>query len=104
MIQVSYPRHDFLINNDMNDFVIDFTFRGAAYKGLVTPYGGDDHAGYGVKLESENQETYLNIVATPCGVGKMDWCFKEEERQVEYDQDLLREIGEAIEKFQAQSS
>lgn len=103
-MQVSYPGHDFTSFVYMNEFVIDFRYRGAAYMGLVTPKRGDCPNGYTVKLESENQETNLDIFANPCGEGKMDWCFTGASEEGEYDIDLLREIGEAIEKYQLQSS
>ena len=77
------------MNMVMNDFTIDFTFRGAAYKGLVMPAIDNDHNGYAVKLESQNQETFLNILAIPCGEGKTDWCFKEEDRQKVFGENAI---------------
>ncbi len=88
----------------MNEFVIDFSYRGVSYKGLITPKTGDSDGGFKVILESENQETHLDIVVNPCGEGKVDWCFAGEPEGGVYDKDLLREIGEAIEKYQAQNS
>jgi hypothetical protein len=97
------PGHDFTDMTDMNEFVIDFSYRGAAYTGLVTPKPEGGQGGYAVRLESENQEFNLDIFANPCGEGKWEWCFKEVNPESENDKDLLMEIGEAIEKYQAGS-
>lgn len=87
----------------MNEFVIDFAYQGATYTGLVTPKTIKGEILYAVRLESENQELYLDIFANPCGENKMDWCFKElpgEGQMNDYDKEFLQEIGEAIEKYQ----
>ena len=41
----------------MNEFIIDFSFQGVVFKGLVRPETEDGRDAYNVKLESENQET-----------------------------------------------
>jgi hypothetical protein len=90
----------------MNPFVVDFLYDGFPYKALITPNGENDDKSYGVKLESENQELYLDIVANPCGSDKMDWCLKEtaEGPNSGFDKNLLMEIGEAIEKYEISNS
>ena len=85
----------------MEPFVIDFIYNGASYSGLVTPKEEGDSLYYSVKLESENQETSLDIIANACDSDKMDWCFRcpdGEEPPKNMDKALLQEIGEAIEK------
>lgn len=82
-------------------FIIDFNYQGTAYTGLVTPKTNDVQEGYTVKLESENQDLFLDIVAKPCGEDKMEWCFMDNSAGGEYDKDFLQEIGEAIEKYQS---
>lgn len=87
----------------MNPFIIDFLYNGIPYRGLVTANGENDILSYSVKVESENQESYLNIVANPCGEEKMDWCFKDPDAETEntiFDKNFLQEIGEAIEKHE----
>jgi hypothetical protein len=85
-------------------FEIDFLYDGLPYRGLVTTTGMAENKYYFVKVESENQELYLNIVGKPCGQDKMDWCFKEpqmDENDEQVDKNFLMEIGEAIEKYQS---
>jgi|GEM_PF-3205327 hypothetical protein len=86
----------------MDSFVINFVYQGVNYVALVTPkiYSGQE--GYAVKIESENQELFLDIFAQPCGDDKTDWCFidSSEPHTYEYEKEFLQEIGEAIEKYQ----
>ena len=85
----------------MDEFVIDFTYEQMPFTGLVSPRHEGDNPVYSVKLESQNQELNLEIIANPCGDGKMEWCFKGEPNESDnYDLALLQEIGEAIEKYQ----
>ena len=87
----------------MEQFVIDFTYNGASYSGLVTPREEKDELFYSVHLESENQELNLDILARECDSDKMDWCFRcpdGQEPPQNIDQDLLQEIGEAIEEWE----
>ena len=89
----------------MNEFVIDFIYNGAPYSGLVTPKKDNGSVYYSVKLESENQESQLDVIAIACESDKMDWCFKcpdGEEPPANIDKGFLHEIGEAIEKYQSQ--
>jgi len=65
----------------MDPFVIDFIYDGIPYRGLVTGKKENDISSYSVKVESQNQESYLEIVANPCGEDKMDWCFKESDSE-----------------------
>jgi hypothetical protein len=87
-------------------FIIDFLYDGLPYRGLVTP-GKETETGslyYSVKAESENQEFYLDIVANPCGMDKMDWCFQYPDNSpadARADKNFLQEIGEAIEKYES---
>jgi hypothetical protein len=88
----------------MDPFVIDFLYDGIPYRGLVTTNRADDTLSYSVKVESQNQESYLEIVANPCGEDKMDWCFKDADAEPDsqtFDKNFLQEIGEAIEKYEA---
>jgi hypothetical protein len=88
----------------MNPFTIDFLYDGVPYRGLVSPKGEQGVLSYSVKVESENQESYVDIVANPCGEDKMDWCFKDpdaESGNQAIDKNFLQEIGEAIEKYEA---
>lgn len=87
----------------MNEFIIEFTYQGSSYTGLVSPKLEGDDDGYEVKLENANQEVSLDILAKPCGEGKIEWCFRDASPDGNYDKDLLQEIGEAIEKYQAES-
>jgi hypothetical protein len=85
----------------MQEFVIDFLYNGAPYTGLVTPKEDKGLLYYAVQLESENQETHLDILANPCESDKTDWCFKSPDGQEppkSFDKAFLQEIGEAIEK------
>jgi hypothetical protein len=94
------PAYDHYVN-DMDEFVIDFTYEQMPFTGLVSPRHEGDNSVYSVKLESQNQELNLEIIANPCGDGKMEWCFKGEPNETDnYDPALLQEIGEAIEKYQ----
>lgn len=83
-------------------FEIDFLYNGQPYKGLVTAMEGSQDKHYFVKVESDNQEFFLNIIGNPCGEDKMDWCFRDpESREDHLDKDFLSEIGEAIEKYES---
>jgi hypothetical protein len=94
-------RHD---DEAMEEFVIDFIYEKMPFTGLVLPRKEGDDLLYSVKLESQNQELNLDITANPCGDGKIEWCFKGEPGESgNYDPALLLEIGEAIEKYQANS-
>ena len=87
----------------MNEFVVDFTYDGVSYSGLVTPLSSGDELRYAIVVESENQEMHLEIIADNCGEGKLDWCYKDNgDPQVfdRYDNAFLQEIGEAIEKHE----
>jgi hypothetical protein len=83
----------------MNEFVIDFVYDQVPYTGLVVPRQQGQELVYSVKVESQNQELNLDIIANPCGEGKMEWCFSGTPDE-SYDPGLLQEIGEAIEKYQ----
>jgi hypothetical protein len=86
----------------MESFNIDFTYEGVAFIGLVTadPESGQDY--YIVKIESENQESYADIIAIPPDKDGL-WIFKCADKTgppESYDKSLLSEIGEAIEKHE----
>ena len=88
----------------MNEFIIDFIYNGAPYSGLVTRKDGRGEPYYSVRLESENQEVQVDIIAKECGSEKMDWCFRSPEGREppqNIDKDFLREVGEAIEKCES---
>jgi hypothetical protein len=59
----------------MNEFVIDFVYEQMPYTGLVFPKQAGHELVYSVKVESQNQEINLDIIANPCGEGKVEWCF-----------------------------
>jgi hypothetical protein len=83
----------------MDNFTIDFAYDGVLYKALVTPQQGA--GSYKVQLESENQENFVEIIATAPALGTDHWIFRcpdDEEPSTHYDQELLEEIGEAIER------
>jgi len=85
-------------------FEIDFSYDGFPYRGLVTATGDAENKTYVVKVESDNQEFYLDIVARPCDQGKSDWCFKNDlptQKDLPFDKNFLLEIGEAIEKYES---
>ncbi len=84
-------------------FEINFIYDGLSYRGLVTPTGDAENKTYSVKVESSNQEFFLDVIANPCGPGKSDWCFKDElttQNDLQTDKNFLIEIGEAIEKHE----
>jgi hypothetical protein len=90
----------------MNPFIIDFLYDGLPYRGLVTPREETKTGSlsYSLKVESENQEFFLDIVANPCGMDKMDWCFQDPDNtpdEARFDKNFLQEIGEAIEKYES---
>ena len=83
----------------MDNFTIDFSYHGVLYKALVIPQ--QEEGAYSVQLESERQENFVEIIATAPGRGTDYWTFKcpgDEEASAHYDQELLEEIGEAIER------
>jgi len=87
--------------HNMDEFVIDFTYDQMPFTGLVLSRKKGEDLVYSVKLESQNQELNLDIIANPCGDGKVEWCFSgESDETARYDPALLQEIGEAIEKYQ----
>ena len=91
---------------DMNPFIIDFLYDGLPYRGLVISKEETETGSlsYNVKVESENQELFLDIVANPCGMDKMDWCFRDPDNtpaDARFDKNFLQEIGEAIEKHES---
>jgi hypothetical protein len=90
----------------MSEFTIDFVYNGFPYTGIVKPIAEGDGMKYSVKVESENQESHLEIVANNCGSDKLDWCFycpEGEEPPKDFDKAFLQEIGEAIEKHEVSS-
>jgi hypothetical protein len=85
----------------MENFTIDFTYDGTSYKAMVIPEQRTDTMYYHVQLESENQESFVEIIASPPGANNDHWIFKcpdDQEPSENYDKKLLEEIGEAIEK------
>jgi hypothetical protein len=93
-------------NSGMDSFIISFKYDGISYTGMVAPKMEKDAIYYFVKLESENQDNYLEIIAKPPGSQRPDWEFKcadEQEPPETYDKNLLLEIGEAIEKNETDS-
>jgi hypothetical protein len=92
-------------NMAVKEFQIEFSYQDMPYIGLVNPIQKGKETWYAVNLESENQETYVEIIAKPSVSALEDWDFecKEGESAVDYyDKDLLQEIGEAIEKHTAE--
>ncbi len=86
----------------MKKFTIEFNYDGLPYKATVVPGMKDGTMYYGVQLESENQENYVEIVANPPTADRDYWVFRcpdEQEPSEIYDKQLLQEIGEAIEKY-----
>jgi hypothetical protein len=85
-----------------NDFQIEFAYDGVSYYGLVQPQGPDSDVRYRVSLESENQETLLDVLLLPSSSDLEDWdfqCGDGEEATAYYDKELLEEIGERIEEY-----
>lgn len=85
----------------MNEFQINFNYEGSSYAGLVTPIENGGQLSYKINLESENQESFVEIVGKPFESG--DWhfeCSNGDNPGDYYDKQLLVEIGEAIEKKQ----
>ena len=88
-------------------FEIDFLYDGFPYRGLVTTIDEANDKHYFVKVESENQEFYIDIVGNPCGQDKMDWCFKnlqDNDRDEQIDKNFLTEVGEAIENYETNNN
>jgi hypothetical protein len=89
----------------MNQFLIDFVYEQRPFTGLVSPRQKGLDTVYAVKVESQDQELNLDIIANPCGEGKTEWCFSGTPDETgRYDPALLQEIGEAIEKYQVDNS
>jgi hypothetical protein len=89
-------------NITLKEFEIDFRFQDMAYIGLVTPIDKTTEIWYSIRLESANQENYVEIIAKPSSSQLEDWdftCNDGNEAIRYYDKDLLVEIGEAIEKY-----
>jgi hypothetical protein len=85
----------------MNEFVIDFVYEQKHFSGLVIPREQGSEIVYSVKVESQDQELNLDLIANPCGDGKMEWCFSGITSEAQrYDSAFLQEIGEAIEKYE----
>jgi hypothetical protein len=85
----------------MNEFVIDFVYEQKRFSGLVIPMQQGSEIVYTVKAESQDQELNLDVIANPCGDGKMEWCFSGMSDEAQrYDRAFLQEIGEAIEKYE----
>ncbi|HMI60733.1 MAG TPA: hypothetical protein VK518_07495 [Puia sp.] len=89
-------------NITLKEFEIDFSFQDIEYIGLVTPIDKTTEIWYSIRLESSNQEIHVEIIAKPSPSQLEDWdftCNDGNEAIHYYDQDLLVEIGEAIEKY-----
>ncbi len=85
-----------------NEFQIEFTYGDIPYIGLVNVLPKGKETWYTVNLESENQESYVEITVRPSKSALEDWDFECEDGQDAtefYDKDLLEEVGEAIEKY-----
>jgi hypothetical protein len=91
----------------MENFTIGLTYGGISYKAIVTPEEQNGMTAYHVQLESENQESFVDIIAKPPGSGTDLWTFTcpdDQEPPENYDKKLLDEIGEAIEKNEINSN
>lgn len=85
----------------MNEFVVDFVYEQKPFKALVIPGKEGSDVVYKVKVESQDQILNLDVIANPCGDGKMEWCFSGMSSETQrYDRAFLQEIGEAIEKYE----
>jgi len=85
-----------------NEFQIEFNYDEISYVGLVQPIVNKGDIGYRVSLESDNQETYLDIILTPANSNIEDWdysCVDGEDATHHYDKGLLEEVGEQIEAY-----
>lgn len=83
------------------NFEIEFRYDEVSYIGLVRPIEEKEPVSYRVSLESENQETKMDIVLRPSGSRLEDWDFFCEDgsrADRQYDKDLLTEIGEQVEE------
>lgn len=83
------------------EFQIEFIYQGIPYLGIVKPLDRNDQAWYAIQLESDNQESHLEIMLKPSTSDLNDWDFYcingQEDASAYYDRDLLTEIGEAVE-------
>ncbi len=86
------------------EFTIEFSYEDVAYVGLVKPKNSNGETWYTVDLESDNQESYLQITLKPSNSEIDDWDFivadDDADGSYHYDKDLLTEVGEAIERYQ----
>jgi hypothetical protein len=88
----------------MNEFIIEFVYGQMPFTALVIPKKAGGKLIYAVKLQSQNQELKLDISTVPCDDGKTEWCYSGGwDEGVDFDPDLLMEIGEAIEKYQIEN-
>lgn len=86
----------------LNEFQIEFNYQEIPYIGIVMRVAQGKDIWYRVKLESENQEEYVEILAKSSASEEGDWKFECEPTGSAleyYDKGLLDEIGEAIEKY-----
>jgi hypothetical protein len=84
------------------DFQIEFTFQNNPYIGLVKPLKRNNELWYSIDLESQNQESKMQIIARPSTSALEDWdfeCVGGEPATAHYDKELLQEAGEAIEQY-----
>ena len=90
------------------EFTIEFTYEDVAYVGLVKPTDKNGETWYTVDLESDNQESYMQIILKPSNSAIDDWDFivanDDPDASSHYDKDLLTEVGEAIEEYQLKGS
>jgi hypothetical protein len=89
-----------------SEFQIEFTYEEISYVGLVQPIVRDDDISYRVSLESDNQETYLDLILTPSDSDLEDWnytCDDGDDATRHYDKALLDEVGERIEAYLTKS-
>jgi hypothetical protein len=85
-----------------NEFQLEFTYEDIPYIGLVRSFQKGKETWYAVNLESENQESYVEIIVRPSQSALEDWDFECEDGKDAteyYDKNLLEEVGEAIEKY-----
>ena len=88
-------------------FQIEFTYQQVRYAGLAKPLERANQLWYSVDLESENQESRIQIIGRPATTTAEDWeftCGEGEAATGYYDRALLEEIGEAIEKSMVEGS
>ena len=88
----------------METFLLEFSYSGLPYAGVVRTIRDGENVLYSIKLESDNQDHNIELLARPpVPFGSGHWmfaCTDGEPPPESYDKALLQEIGEAIERHE----